>query len=75
MTKRENAVVSHMACWGEGVWVSYRTISSLELWHTVTKNSLQDINIKDTITGILSGQLLTSGCIDNDFLLCLCCSQ
>lgn len=56
MTKRENAAVSHMVCWGEGVWVSYRTISTIELWHTVSKTSLQDINIKDAIVGILNGE-------------------
>ena len=54
MSKRENAVVTHMVSWGEGVWVSYRTVSTIELWHTLSKKPLQDINIRDTISGIIS---------------------
>ncbi len=30
-------VVSRMVCWGEGVWVSYKGSSTLELFHTVTQ--------------------------------------
>ena len=56
MSTSENAQVSHMVCWGEGVWVSYRNRASLQLWHTISKKQLQDINIKQAITGIVAGE-------------------
>jgi hypothetical protein len=45
-----------MVCWGEGVWVSYRNRAALQLWHTISKKQLQDINIKQAITGIIAGE-------------------
>ena len=56
MSTSENAQVSHMVCWGEGVWVSYRNAATLQLWHTISNKQLQDINIKQAITGIIAGE-------------------
>ena len=46
-------VVSRMVCWGEGVWVSYKGSSTLELFHTVTKTCLQSIDVKSTLQSTL----------------------
>ena len=56
MSTNENAQVTHMVCWGEGVWVSYKNTAALQLWHTISKKQLQDINIKQAITGIVAGE-------------------
>ena len=58
MSTSESAQVTHMVCWGEGVWVSYRNAAALQLWHTISKKQLQDINIKQAITGIIAGERL-----------------
>lgn len=58
MSTSENAQVTHMVSWGEGVWVSYRSTAALQLWHTISKKQLQDINIKQAITGIIAGETI-----------------
>ena len=56
LSTNENAQVTHMVCWGEGVWISYRSMAALQLWHTISKDQLQDINIKQAINGIVAGK-------------------
>ena len=53
MSGREGVVVSKMVNQGEGVWVSYKGTSSLELFHTTSRTSLQNIDIKSTLCSIL----------------------
>ena len=53
MSNKPEVFVSRMVCCGEGVWVSFRGSSTLELFHTVTKVSLQHIDIKSTMNSII----------------------
>ena len=58
MNSREGVLVSKMVNQGEGVWVSYKGSSSLELFHTTSKTSLQNIDIKSTLSSIIKSELL-----------------
>ena len=55
----KTVVIKRMVCWGEGVWVSFKGSSSLELFHTVTKGSLQNIDVKSTLTSIMKSESTT----------------
>ena len=52
----KTVVIKRMVCLGEGVWVSFKGSSSLELFHTVTKSSLQNIDVKSTLTSIMKSK-------------------
>ena len=56
MSCKEGVYVSKMVNQGEGVWVSYKGSSSLELFHTISKSSLQNIDIKSTLSSIIKSE-------------------
>ena len=51
--REAGVAVSKMVSQGEGVWVSYKGSSSLELFHSISKISLQSIDIKASICSII----------------------
>ena len=56
MASTEGVAVSRMVCQGEGVWVCYKGSSSLELFHTISKSSLQNIDIRSTLGSIIKSE-------------------
>lgn len=53
--QEEGMVVSHMVVAGVGIWISFSTGSTLRLFHTETRDHLQDINIATAVNNILPG--------------------
>jgi hypothetical protein len=50
---RKESQIRQMACLGDGVWISIRLDSSLRLFHAITHQHLQDIDIEPYVSKML----------------------
>ena len=58
MSSEEGVTIKKMTSWGAGVWVSFRGSATLELYHSVTREPLQQINIKGTLTQLIASKTM-----------------
>ena len=57
LSQKVGAVVRNMASSGSGVWISLRRSSTVQLFHTVTKTLLQEIDIEKALRNIAASKL------------------
>ena len=58
MSNDKGVAIKKMTSWGAGVWVSFRGSATLELYHSVTRVSLQQIDIKGTLTQLIDSKII-----------------
>lgn len=63
MTSEDRVVVNNMVYQGEGVWVSYKGSSSLELFHTSSKQPLQNIDVQTALQTIIKRTCVSVQCL------------
>ena len=69
VSRESTAVVRNMASSGSGVWMSLRRSATLQLFHTVTKTLLQDIDIEKAFLRIASSKSLSEQIVFNIFVV------
>ena len=66
------AIVRNMASSGSGVWISLRRSATVQLFHTITKTMLQEVDIEKAFLRITTS-MLGVGVFDTNLCVCVWC--